>query len=92
MAADFINGFEGIAGYEDFRSDLAVMYLPSSTEPTAISCRSKSCQCRSGASGSPSSSRDAAWLYQVLARESAKLGTKVALRADSIFGIDAARR
>jgi poly-gamma-glutamate synthesis protein (capsule biosynthesis protein) len=25
---DFINDYEGISGYEDFRSDLAVMYLP----------------------------------------------------------------
>ena len=25
---DFINDYEGISGYEEFRGDLAVMYLP----------------------------------------------------------------
>ena len=90
---DFINDYEGIAGYEDFRGDLAVMYLPEfdGADCHLLSLEIVPMQIRRFRLNR-SSSRDATWLYKVLARESAKLGTKVALRADGIFGIDAAGR
>jgi poly-gamma-glutamate synthesis protein (capsule biosynthesis protein) len=90
---DFINDYEGISGYEEFRGDLAVMYLPvfDGTDFHLLSIEMVPMQIRRFRLNRPSS-RDATWLYQALARECAKLGTKVALRVDGSFGIEAVRR
>lgn len=86
---DFINDYEGISGYEDFRDDLAVMYLPRLDPATGrlLSLRMVPLQIRRFRLNQPSR-QDAEWLYQVLARESAKLGTAVTLREDGSFAIE----
>ena len=86
---DFINDYEGISGYEDFRADLAVMYLPRLDGVTGELrlLEMRPMQIRRFRLNRPSS-EDAMWLHQVLARESAKLGTAIALRADDSFVIE----
>ncbi len=88
---DFINDYEGISGYEEFRGDLAVMYLPKfdGTDSHLVSLEMVPMQMRRFRLNRPSS-RDARWLHEVLARESAKLGTRVELRQDGSFGVDVA--
>jgi poly-gamma-glutamate capsule biosynthesis protein CapA/YwtB (metallophosphatase superfamily) len=85
---DFINDYEGISGYEEFRGDLAVMYLPQldGTSGRLLSLEMVPMHIRHFSLNRPST-EDAAWLYQALARESAKLGTKVVMRADGSFAI-----
>lgn len=89
---DFINDYEGISGYEEFRGDLAVMYLPEldGTDFRLLSLEMVPMQIRRFRVNR-SSSRDATWLYQAMARESAKFGTKVELRADGRFGVAVTR-
>jgi poly-gamma-glutamate synthesis protein (capsule biosynthesis protein) len=89
---DFINDYEGISGYEEFRADLVVMYLPEldGTDFRLLSLEMVPMQIRRFRVNRPSR-RDASWLYQALARESAKFGTKVEVRADSSFSVDVAR-
>ena len=88
---DFINDYEGISGYEEFRGDLVVMYLPrfDGTDGRLRSLEMVPMRIRQFRLSRPSS-QDANWLYQVLARESARLGTNVARRADGGFGIELA--
>jgi poly-gamma-glutamate capsule biosynthesis protein CapA/YwtB (metallophosphatase superfamily) len=86
---DFINDYEGISGYQDFRNDLAVIYLPQLDGATGrlLSLEMVPMQIRRFRLNRPSS-EDARWLHRVLARESAKLGTKITLRADENFAIE----
>lgn len=86
---DFINDYEGISGYEDFRADLAVMYLPELDEATGRLLRLEMLpmQIRRFRLNRPSTD-DARWLHQALAQESAKLGTAITLRADNSFTIE----
>ena len=86
---DFVNDYEGISGYEDFRDDLAVMYLPQLDAATGRLLRLEMLpmQIRRFRLNRPSTA-DARWLHQVLARESAKLGTVITLRADNSFAIE----
>ncbi|HSJ39501.1 MAG TPA: hypothetical protein VK955_00430, partial [Xanthobacteraceae bacterium] len=90
---EFINDYEGISGYEEFRGDLAVMYLPEfdATDFHLVSLEMVPMQLRRFRLNRPSR-RDVTWLYQALARESAKFSTEVALRAGDTFGVEAARR
>jgi len=86
---DFINDYEGIEGYEEFRGDLAVMYLPQldGTGGRLLSLDMVPMQVRRFRLTRPSS-QDAAWLCQALARESAKLATNIVLRADGSFAVE----
>jgi poly-gamma-glutamate capsule biosynthesis protein CapA/YwtB (metallophosphatase superfamily) len=79
---DFINDYEGISGYEQYRGDLTVMYLPQLSHDGAIS----------GLTLLPYRIRrfrlthagrdDAAWLQATLDRESLALGCRIALHGD----------
>ena len=77
---DFLTDYEGISGYEEFRGDLATMYLPTLSASTGklIRLRLIPFQLRrfrlNRASG-----QDVAWLRGVLDRESTKFGTRVLL-------------
>jgi poly-gamma-glutamate capsule biosynthesis protein CapA/YwtB (metallophosphatase superfamily) len=86
---DFLDDYEGISGYEDFRDDLAVMYLPQLDAASGRLLRLEMLpmQIRRFRLNRPSAS-DAKWLHQVLARESAKLETTVTARADGSFTIE----
>ncbi|MGC2203121.1 MAG: CapA family protein, partial [Stellaceae bacterium] len=77
---DFINDYEGIGGYEEFRSELALMYFPRldvasgrlidlKLAPLKISRFRLHCAPR----------KDAIWLSGILDRESARFGTHVSL-------------
>jgi poly-gamma-glutamate capsule biosynthesis protein CapA/YwtB (metallophosphatase superfamily) len=76
---DFLNDYEGIKGYEEFRDDLAVAYLvrcsPSSgalLDLTLLPFQIR--KFRLNRVSAP----NFAWLQTVLNRESAKLGTRIA--------------
>jgi poly-gamma-glutamate synthesis protein (capsule biosynthesis protein) len=80
---DFLNDYEGIGGYEEYRGDLSLMYLPllSSSSSQLLQMRMIPFQIRrfrlNRASGA-----DARWLRDRLDRESARLGTHVTLNDD----------
>jgi len=80
---DFLNDYEGIAGYEEFRGDLALMYFPTlepatgklehfAMTPTQIR------QFRVGRAPE----QGVRWLADTLNREGQRLGTRVAIDAD----------
>jgi poly-gamma-glutamate synthesis protein (capsule biosynthesis protein) len=75
---DFLNDYEGIGGYEEFRSDLALMYFATVDSATGklVALQMTPTQIRrfkvNRASGT-----DAQWLKDTLNREGAKFGTRV---------------
>ncbi len=75
---DFLNDYEGIAGYEWFRSDLALMYFPTVDAPTGKLTRLLLTPTRirhfrvNRARGD-----EARWLERMLNREGRGLGTSV---------------
>ena len=83
---DFINDYEGIAGYESYRADLVLMYLPRIDPATGhlMSMKMWPFQIRRFQLKQPSLD-DVAWFHHTLAREGAKLGTKIALCVDGSF-------
>ena len=85
---DFINDYEGISGYEAFRGDLAVMYLPRlrQSDGHLLSLKMVAMRIARFRLNRPSSS-DAGWLFRTLARESGRLGTAIALQEDGSFMI-----
>jgi poly-gamma-glutamate synthesis protein (capsule biosynthesis protein) len=83
-AGDFLNDYEGIPGYEEFRDDLGLMYfvsLDSSTgkfiqlQMTPTHIRNFKVNLVSGA--------DVLWLRNTLNREGEKFGTRVELNRDN---------
>jgi poly-gamma-glutamate capsule biosynthesis protein CapA/YwtB (metallophosphatase superfamily) len=77
---DFLNDYEGIGGYEEFRSDLALMYFATVDSATGklVALQMTPTQIRrfkvNRASGT-----DARWLTDTLNREGTKFGTRVKL-------------
>lgn len=87
---DFLNDYEGIRGYEGFRSDLTLMYF-ASVEPASgrlLSLRMTPMQVRHFREHR-ASMRDAEWLRGVLSREGRALGTRVELDADGTLRVPA---
>jgi poly-gamma-glutamate capsule biosynthesis protein CapA/YwtB (metallophosphatase superfamily) len=84
---DFITDYEGIGGYEQFRGDLSIMYLPEFQETGALSAlkiipfQMRKFRLNHAAPG------DARWLQQRLERESAKFGTHVILNPDNSLSL-----
>jgi poly-gamma-glutamate capsule biosynthesis protein CapA/YwtB (metallophosphatase superfamily) len=85
---DFLNDYEGIAGYEEFRDDLVVMYLPRLARSTGqlIDFRLFAFQIRKFRLNRASLD-DMAWLRGVLARESSPFGTQVELAEEHVFSL-----
>lgn len=81
---DFLNDYEGIGGYEEFRGDLSVMYLPllSRANGALLELGMIPFQIRKFRL-IRASRQDAAWLRDVLDREGARLGTRVTLAEDN---------
>jgi poly-gamma-glutamate synthesis protein (capsule biosynthesis protein) len=80
---DFINDYEGIRGYEAFRGDLGLMYLPTLETGTGrlarlemVPTQMKRFQVRCAAEA------DARWLRAMLDREGRRFGTRSELRPD----------
>jgi poly-gamma-glutamate synthesis protein (capsule biosynthesis protein) len=77
---DFLNDYEGIGGYEEFRSDLALMYFATVDSATGklVALQMTPTQIRRF-KVNRASATDALWLKDTLNREGAKLGTQVTL-------------
>lgn len=83
---DFINDYEGIEGYEDFRDDLTLMYFVSMNpsngkllhlQMTPMKIKNFKINRASGA--------DVLWLRDTLNREGKEFGTRVELNKDNIL-------
>jgi poly-gamma-glutamate synthesis protein (capsule biosynthesis protein) len=80
---DFLNDYEGIHGYEEFRGDLTLMYF-ASVDPASgrlVTLRMVPMQLRR-LQLHRASDRDAEWLCRVMDREGRHLGTRTRLDAD----------
>jgi poly-gamma-glutamate synthesis protein (capsule biosynthesis protein) len=79
---DFVNDYEGIGGYERFRSDLVLMYFVTMDPMAGRLVRLQMTPLRIKRFRLSRASReDARWLQKVLDRESAKHGTNLELDA-----------
>jgi poly-gamma-glutamate synthesis protein (capsule biosynthesis protein) len=80
---DFINDYEGIGGYENFRDDLALMYFPrlSSTTGQLIDLQMTPLQIKRFRL-QRASKMDARWLRDTLNRYSGQFGSQVELNED----------
>ncbi|MFI6578476.1 CapA family protein [Nocardiopsis sp. NPDC050513] len=82
---DFVNDYEGIQGYEDFRDDLRLMFLPSVDAGTGrlLALRMVPLVSRRMRLG-PASRRDAWWLQETLDDVSRDLGCRVVPEGDEL--------
>jgi poly-gamma-glutamate synthesis protein (capsule biosynthesis protein) len=80
---DLLNDYEGIAGYEAYRGDLGVLYLPSLEVPSGrlLDLDLRPMQTRR-LRLHRAHAADARWLGEVLARESARLDTEIGRDTD----------
>ncbi len=86
---DFINDYEGVGGYEDFRSDLVLMYFVT-LDPSAgtlVHLEMTPLQIKR-LRLNRTSKGDAAWLRDMLTREGKALGTHVRLTADNTLTLE----
>jgi poly-gamma-glutamate capsule biosynthesis protein CapA/YwtB (metallophosphatase superfamily) len=85
---DFLNDYEGIEGHEAFRDDLVLMYLPSlsASSGALIGLRLVPFQIRNFRLNRASRD-DAAWLRDVLGRESGRFGTSTTMNDDGAFAV-----
>lgn len=80
---DFINDYEGISGYEDYRGDLAAMYLPRLEAGSGRLAGLDLVVFRMARFRLNRASRDeAAWLRDTLSRQSAAFGVSLDLLED----------
>ena len=87
-AGDFINDYEGISGYENYRDDLTLMYFPSidPSNGTLISMIMVPMQIKKFRLKHTSVS-DTRWFLNMMNREGRKLGTGVTLNEDGYFSL-----
>ncbi|HYA05412.1 MAG TPA: CapA family protein [Xanthobacteraceae bacterium] len=79
---DFLDDYEGISGYEQYRDDLVLMYFADIDQAGAlVALDLVPLQIRNFRLARPSPD-DVRWLQQTLDRESRKFGARVALRPD----------
>lgn len=83
---DFLNDYEGIGGYEEYRGDLSLMYFPSFAPSTGrfVEMRLFPMQIR-GFQTVHAAAKDSTWLLQVLNREGKQLGTRLLPARDGSF-------
>ena len=85
---DFLNDYEGIRGYEQYRDDLSLMYFvsvePSTGKLTGL--RMIPAQIRRF-KVNKAKKRDVLWLENVLNREGKKLGTRAVLNEDNSLSL-----
>ena len=83
---DFLNDYEGIRGYEAFRSDLALMYFPTFDRASGRLIRFALTPTRiRHFRVNRAQEADARWLEEMLNREGRKLGTRVERQRDNSF-------
>lgn len=85
---DFLNDYEGIGGYEYFRSDLCLMYLANVETSTGrlLSLDMEPMQIRRFRVNNAMKA-DALWLRAMLDREGKKLGCRVELKRDNTLSL-----
>jgi poly-gamma-glutamate capsule biosynthesis protein CapA/YwtB (metallophosphatase superfamily) len=85
---DFLNDYEGISGEEEFRPDLAVMYLPRLGSPGGmlVELPLEVFQIRRFRL-QRASRADTAWLQARLDRESRRFGTRIELREENRLAV-----
>jgi poly-gamma-glutamate capsule biosynthesis protein CapA/YwtB (metallophosphatase superfamily) len=84
-AGDFLNDYEGIEGNEVYRDDLTLMYFPTLDTRTGELVRLRLVPLQIVRfSLRRASAADAAWLSQVLTRESRPFGTKISLESGNL--------
>ena len=85
---DFINDYEGIEGYEQYRSDLALMYFATLSGATGELTALQMTPMQIGKMKLNAASHDdAAWLRGTLERVSAPRGTRIELTADGTLSL-----
>jgi len=87
---DFINDYEGIRGYEEFRNDLVLMYF-AAVEPAGALAALEivPLQIRNFKLVRPSE-QDICWMQQTLDRESRKFGARIALNPEGRLTLSSA--
>ena len=85
---DFLNDYEGIGGRDGYRPDLALMFLPTVEAATGalIGLRLAPMRIRHFRL-SQAARGDAAWLRDILNRESRGVGVRVRLRDDGMLAV-----
>jgi len=88
-AGDFINDYEGIRGYENFRGDLCVMYLPEidSVTKKTVSLTIVPMQIKRFRLNYPRK-EDVEWCYRVLQRDSVAEGGLIQRERKIIWGLE----
>jgi poly-gamma-glutamate synthesis protein (capsule biosynthesis protein) len=86
---DFLNDYEGIAGYEEFRADLSLMYFPTLDPDTGklehfVMTPTQIRQFRVGRAPE----QGVRWLVDTLNQEGQRFGTRVAIDADGRLRLD----
>jgi len=87
-AGDFINDYEGIGGYEEYRGDLSLMYFPEVNPMSGalISMKIVPMEVKNFRLNHCSRS-DALWLSEMLNREGKQLGTGVKCNPDNTMDV-----
>ena len=85
-SGDFLNDYEGISGYENFRDDLALMYFVSVDPSTGKLVRLHMMPIQIKHFRANQASRvDALWLRDVLNKEGKKFGTRVEMNQNNML-------
>jgi poly-gamma-glutamate capsule biosynthesis protein CapA/YwtB (metallophosphatase superfamily) len=85
---DFLNDYEGIGGYEAFRSDLGLMYFPTLNAATGKLTHFTLTPTRiRHFRVNRADERDARWLGDLLNREGGSLGTRVERQSDGMLAL-----
>lgn len=82
-AGDFINDYEGISGHEKYRGELTLMYFPQLdfNSGDLLDLKMVPMEIKQ-LSLHKASKKDAAWLQEILNRESRKFGVRIELKND----------
>jgi poly-gamma-glutamate synthesis protein (capsule biosynthesis protein) len=86
---DFLNDYEGIGGYEEYRTQLVLMYF-ATLQPTAgdlLKLEMRPLEIKKFRLNR-TSSQNAQWLRNTLDREGQKLGTRVHLKPDQTLDLE----
>jgi poly-gamma-glutamate capsule biosynthesis protein CapA/YwtB (metallophosphatase superfamily) len=85
---DFINDYEGIGGYEEYRDDLALMYFVSMDPSTGRLSRLHMIPTQIRRfRANRATTKDAKWLTDMMNKEGKKLGTRVQLNDDNTLAL-----
>lgn len=85
---DFLNDYEGIGGYGEFRGELSLMYFPDLDPATGLLRRLRAVPMRTRRFRlERAPAEGAAWLRATLDREGLSLGTRVAVDEDGVLAL-----